>query len=253
MSLKYKIILKTSHKHVTRVENCLKTWLKDLDYVCLTDNPTGLFNEISGSKRDDYYSNEEKTVTLINLVRTSNLFDNYDWLIFLDDDAYLNVNYFNYLLPHLDKKKVYGLAMSGYPRFPDLVFPSGGAGYFISPSKIKKMSQIIKPEWSSGGTEDVIVGNWLEQNYQKLYQEVLIGVENHHFRLNGWWPFHREKELLEQREPEVTNYKRVIVERYVDQVTEAFLRPHLTHHYLVEWYEMHYVHSIMKDWRPEYL
>jgi hypothetical protein len=251
--MKYKIILKTSHKHVKRVESCLKTWLKDLDYVCLTDKPTGLFNEISGSKRDDYYSNEEKTITLINVVRTSNIFDAYDWLVFLDDDAYLNVNYFNYLLPYLDKKKFYGLAMGGYPRFPNLVFPSGGAGYMISVHKMKKLSQIVKPEWSSGGTEDVIVGNWLEQNHQKIHQEVEINGQQHHFPMNGWWPFHREKELLNQREPDITDYKRPIIERYVDGVTESFLKRHLTHHYITEWYEMLYVHSILKDWKPEYL
>ena len=104
----YKIILKTSHKHTDRVDNCVNTWLSTLDYVCLTDKLTGKYPEISGSKHDDYNSNEEKTINFINLVRTTNQFDNYDWLVFIDDDAILNIKLFESILPYLEKTKVYG-------------------------------------------------------------------------------------------------------------------------------------------------
>lgn len=250
---KYKIVLKTSHKNSHRVLNCLSTWLNGLDYVCLTDKITGLFNEFSGSDNDNYNSNEEKTVTLINAVRETNFLNDYDFLFFIDDDAYLNVNYLNYLLPYFEKSKFYGLAMGGYPHKQGLVFPSGGSGYILSPSHIKNFTPIYRPSFTGGGSEDVVVGNWLEENNQPISQTVFIDGKEHYFRLNGWWPFHREKKILEEQEGFQGDYSKVIVERVVDEVTETFLRQHLTHHYLRYDYEMQYVHSVLKDWNPTYL
>jgi len=89
--MKYKIVLKTTHKNINRVDNCVSTWLSTLNYVCLTDKLTHLFNEWSGSSSDAYNSNEEKTVNFINHVITTNEYDDYDWLVFIDDDAILNV------------------------------------------------------------------------------------------------------------------------------------------------------------------
>lgn len=250
---KYKIVLKTSHKNSHRVLNCLSTWLNGLDYVCLTDKITGLFNEFSGSDNDNYNSNEEKTVTLINAVRETNFLNDYDFLFFIDDDAYLNVNYLNYLLPYFEKSKFYGLAMGGYPHKQGLVFPSGGSGYILSPSHIKNFTPIYRPSFTGGGSEDVVVGNWLEENNQPISQTVFIDGKEHYFRLNGWWPFHREKKILEEQEGFHGDYSKVIIERVVDESTETFLRQHLTHHYLRYDYEIQYVHSVLKDWNPIYL
>lgn len=251
--VKYKIILKTTHKNTHRVKQCLNTWLKDLDYVCLTDTITGLFNEFSGSDNDTYNSNEEKTVNLINKIRETDFLNEYDFLFFIDDDAYLNVNYLNYLLPYLDIDRVYGLAMGGYPNNPDLVFPSGGSGYILPVKKIKTFLPISRPPYTTGGSEDVVVGNWLSENNQKIYQSVIIEGREHFFKLNGWWPFHREKTVLEEKEGQVHDYHRVIIERIVDKETENFLNKHLTHHYVRHNYEMTYIHSILKDWKLEYL
>ena len=251
--VKYKVILKTSHRNAHRVENCLNTWLQGLDYVCLTDNVTGRFEEFSGSDNDTYNSNEEKTVNLINKVRESDFLNDYDFLFFIDDDAYLNVNYLNYLLPYFDKSKFYGLAMGGYPHRPDLVFPSGGSGYILSPSHIKNFTPIYRPTYTGGGSEDVVVGNWLEENKQQIIQSVYIDEKEHFFRLNGWWPFHREKDLLEARDGYQQDYHKRIIDSIVDKETETLLNRHLTHHYIRYDYEMQYIHSILKDWKPEYL
>lgn len=251
--VKYKIILKTTHKNTHRVENCLNTWLSGLDYVCLTDKITGRFEEFSGSEKDTYDSNEEKTVNLINKVRETDFLNEYDFLIFIDDDAYLNVNYLKYLLPYFDKTSFYGLVMSGYPNNPNLVFPSGGSGYILSPSHIKNFKPISRPPYTSGGSEDVVVGNWLAENSQSISQFVIIEGKTHHFRLNGWWPFHREKKLLEAAEGTNLDYHRVIIDRIVDKETEKFINQHLTHHYIRYDYEMQYIHNILKDWKLEYL
>lgn len=251
--LKYKIILKTSHKHTDRIQNCLDTWLGALDYVCLTDKLTGKFEELSGSDDDSYNSNESKTIHLINLVRETGLYREYDWLVFIDDDAILNTRYFNYLLPYLDKNKFYGLAMGGYAKKPELVFASGGAGYFISPEKIRTMKTITKPEWSSGGTEDVVVGNWLQENDVKIHQSVTVNDTEFYFKLNGWWPFHREMDLLTKEQQADPNHKQYIIENVVDNTTRDFLLKHVTHHYVRERCEMEYIHNVIKDWIPTYL
>lgn len=249
----YKVVLKTTHKHISRVENCLNTWLKGLDYICLTDKLTGKFEELSGSDDDSYTSNEAKTIYLLNLIKGTGLYQEYDWLIFIDDDAILNLKYFQYIFPYLDQNKFYGLAMGGYPKDPDLVFPSGGAGYFISPSKVRTMKNIIKPDWSSGGTEDVVVGNWLRENNESIYQEVNIDGKQTYFRLNGWWPFHREKNLLTEEQLTKPGVKQYIVENVVDNTTVDFLRRHVTHHYILERCEMEYVYETLKGWTTEYL
>lgn len=252
-NLRYKIILKTSHRYVDRVEKCLATWLEGLDYVCLTDVITGKFNEISGSENDTYYSNEEKTITLINLIRETNLYNDYDWLVFIDDDAILNVKYFEYLLPLLDKTKFYGLCISGCPKKPELLFPSGGASYFVSPALIKITKPITKPDWSSGGTEDVVVGNWLNENDQKIYQTVMLGENEHFFKLNGWWPFQEELNTLSTSERELSNYRDIILQKAVTKETEHKIITHVTHHYIKEMCEIEYIHNLFKVWTPEYL
>lgn len=251
--VKYRVILKTSHRNLHRVDSCMNTWLKDLDYVCLTDKITNKYKEFSGSDNDTYTSNEEKTVNLINEVRETDYLNEYDFLIFIDDDAYLNVNYFHYLLPYFDKTKFYGLAMGGYPHKPGLVFPSGGSGYILSPSHIRNFTPIYRPSFTGGGSEDVVVGNWLEENKQSIYQSVFINEEEHFFKLNGWWPFHREKKILEDTEGFNMDYTRIVIEKYVDDATKTFLRSHLTHHYVRYDFEMQYIHSILKDWDPSYL
>ena len=251
--LRYKIILKTTHKYVDRVERCLATWLKDLDYVCLTDKITGKFNEFSGSENDTYDSNEEKTITLINRIRETDLFSDYDWLIFIDDDAILNVKYFEYLLPFLDKDRFYGLCMNGCPKKPELLFPSGGASYFISPAFIKNRKPMTKPGWSSGGTEDVVVGNWLDENDQKIYQTVMMNGGEHFFKLNGWWPFHNELKTLSIFEQKAPNYKELVLEKAVTKETERTVLTHVTHHYIKEMCEIEYIHNLFKVWTPEYL
>jgi hypothetical protein len=196
--MKYKIILKTTRKNKERVRMCLDTWLKGEDYICLTDILTGEFNEISGSSREDYYSAEEKTLFLINHVKDSTDFDECDWLAFIDDDAILNTKMFNYVLPYMNKEYVYGLKMHGsYEKAPKTIYPSGGSGYFISPSLIKKSNYMIDNGW---GIEDAAVGRWMEQN--EIHLEDCIYVDNvkYYLRLNGWFPFGEERKKLKPKE-----------------------------------------------------
>lgn len=249
--MKYKIILKTTFKNKDRVYMCLHTWLKGQDYVCLTDALTNEFNEISGSKRQDYHSAEEKTLFLINFVKDSGLFDQYDWLAFIDDDAILNTKMFEYVMPYMNKDYVYGLKMHGvYEKALNTVYPSGGSGYFISPSLIKKAGHMIDNEW---GVEDAAVGRWLEQNNIHLEDHLDINGTRRYLKLNGWFPFEKERKGLSQYElnhPEV--YPKRILENITDQEQKLKdMNSCMTHHYLRWLPLMEYVHECFQKWTPD--
>ena len=243
---KYKIILKTTNKNISRVDSCVNTWLKDLDYVCLTDKLLGKYPEISGSERDGYDSAEEKTVHMINLVKNTNLFDEYDWLVFIDDDAILNVKKWEYMLPYLDENAVYGLYMHGsYQPQPKLVYPSGGSGYFISPKSIKKSNLMTNKGW---GVEDAAVGKWIQENNIPFLDYVYINNKKHFLMLNGWFPFIEEYHTMaDVNNPE---YPKRLLEKVDRQKKNRWLRKHLTHHYIRHAEFMEYINNVFKEWTP---
>jgi len=218
---------------------CMKTWLKDVPYVCLTDFLTGKFKEISGSRREDYYSAEEKTCFLINRVKNTAEFDQYDWLVFIDDDAILNVKMLDYVIKYLNKDYVYGLPMQGFPRKPTLLFPSGGSSYYISPSLIKKSTPIVDQNW---GTEDVSVGQWIKDNNLNLIDYFYIDDKKHQLNLNGWFPFSDDSLKMP---PEDLNNPSPYATRLLKTVNdlggkELFLKKSMVQHYKRELEIMQY-------------
>jgi len=246
--MKYKIIIKTTYKNKHRVKMCLDTWLSNQDFVCLTDRLTGEFEEISGSSREDYYSAEEKTLFLINKIKDTNIYDDYDWLAFIDDDAILNTKMFNYILPYMNKDFVYGLKMHGvYDKAPNMVYPSGGSGYFISPSLIKKANHMINNNW---GVEDAAVGKWIEQN--ELVLEDHINIENKRFylQLNGWFPFDEERKTLSEEE---NNSEQIFPIRILENIKDKdqklkHINSSMTHHY-IRWRPlMEYIYECFQQW-----
>lgn len=244
--MKYKVILKTTHKHQSRVQNCVDTWLKGVDYVCLTDKLTGNYPEFSGSSRDDYLSAEEKTINLLRAVKFTNEFDKYDWLVFIDDDGILNTTMFEYILPHLDKHVVYGLIMSGYPQKPELRFPSGGASYYISPSLIKRA---LPANLQNIGLEDVSVGHWIAEAAIEFRDWFLIGNNKYYLRLNGWYPFHDEEKQITNLTTIGEQYENAILS-LIDGNKEAWLRLCMTHHYLRYRGFMERINKAFKEWTP---
>jgi len=119
--------------------------------------------------------------------------------------------------------------MNFFKQDPTLKYPSGGAGYFISPSLIKGKKLMTNKGW---GFEDASIGKWMEENNISL-SPIPNGI-----KLNGWFPFqeHWERLLTEG-------------ERYAKTITfskenDEFLQKHLTHHYIRWGYLMSYIHSV---------
>lgn len=243
----YKIILKTTHKNINRVKNCASTWLKDKDFICLTDKITGNFEEISGSERDDYYSAEEKTVFLMNYVKDTNTFDLYDWLIFLDDDAIINIKMIEYILPYFDKNKIYGYWMGGFPKDPELIFPSGGSGYFVPVNLIKNSCSMQNQGW---GVEDCSVGKWIKECNIPTDDIFYIEGKKHFLRTNGWFPFIEESVNFT---PDVVANRELYVSSILEKITEdkiKALKSHMTHHYVRDLGLMEYLNELYNEWTP---
>ena len=224
----YKIILKSSSKHIDRVDNCLNTWLSSLDYVIITDKLTGAANELSMSKSDGYQSNEEKTVNFINYVQAHPDEFNQDWFVFIDDDAILNQDLFESIINHLDKNNVYGYKMKGsYQKDPELDYPSGGCGYFISPELIKR----CKPMTIKGyGYEDVCMGKWLEENKVKIHDKYMVGSLMVPLKLNGWFPWQRHFQTLwEKGDKYVPQILEDLTEKELKTISETLIQHYIRH------------------------
>lgn len=238
--MNYKLIVKTSSRHRSRIDSCLKTWLSGMDYIFITDNLLGdVGPEFSASTRTDYSSNEEKTVNFINHCKTNNLYIDYDWLVFIDDDAIINRKHLEYILPYFHKDYVYGLRMGGsWPKDTSLDFPSGGSGYFISTQLVHSMSHMTI---HGHGQEDVSMGEWLRENEKKISDSFIIDNKNYSLKLNGWYPFSDIKE------------RSCLLIDEINQDKQLFLKKHLTHHYIRECCLMDYIYNLFKEWTPKYM
>lgn len=236
----YKIILKSSSKHIDRVDNCLKTWLSPLDYVIITDKLTGAANELSMSSSDGYQSNEEKTVNFINYVQAHPDEFNQDWFVFIDDDAILNQGQFESIINHLDKDNVYGYKMKGsYQKDPELDYPSGGCGYFISPQLIKKCKPMTKKGY---GYEDVCMGKWLEENRVKIHDKYMVGSVMVPIRLNGWFPWQKHFEKLWEKGD---SYVKEMIPLLTEEDVKL-LHASITHHYIRHASLMDFIYNEIK-------
>lgn len=178
----------TTKKHIDRIENITKTWAEKIDTVFYSDHQDPGNNVIKVSNRDDYASGEEKQINILNRLSDltdgddNNLLDVYDWVFFVDDDTFINVENLEKYLDSFDEDKVYGSIFdsvkdSENPMYVNKVipleakFPSGGAGFLVSTSVIKDIKDFSNYHTICG---DVSAGlnfhfNQVEQVDSKLF------------------------------------------------------------------------------------
>lgn len=252
--MKYKIILKTSHKLESRIKLCLKYWLKDQDVLCATDKIIDLdIPQISASNKDTHgVSSEEKTVFMFNYIKNNpSLFNEYDWFMFIDDDAILNTKMLNFILPALDKDVIYGINMKGaYPKDLSLVYPSGGGGYLVSNKLIKNNPHMINHLYFH---EDVSVGRYMRDNNILLGNKVLINGQYWKINMNGWYPFQKIKEQLARQYPAACNDYEIINIVKNEPNYKYPIQNHLTHHYIKTDVCMKFISDIFVDWSSDIL
>jgi hypothetical protein len=229
--MKYKIILKTSHKHEQRIIRCMNTWLVNQDVVCATDIVNNLnIDQLSLSDLDTHgISSEEKTINMLNHIKDDDDYQIYDWFMFIDDDAILNVKMLNYILPFLDKTKVYGINMKGaYVKNKELIYPSGGAGYLISYDTIinNPNAKLYKLHH-----EDVAIGQYMKDNNISLENKIDINGKIYKINFNGWFPFQTlKKELDNKKKYSDQELSKLIISQ--SEQWQGNIMNHLTHHYI---------------------
>lgn len=160
----YSIVSSKNFKN-TRQQWLKNTWLKNLDYVFLSD----INNEdnIKLSNNSDYSSGEEKVLNSYEYLWKEK--NEYDWFIFCDDDTFLNIkNLENYIATtgfsnfgHLFTKENQPQNQIWQKEGNDFKYYSGGAGYVFDKETLKKIHHLtlkIKSGWG-----DVATGHLLKK------------------------------------------------------------------------------------------
>jgi hypothetical protein len=251
--MNYKILLKTSHKFANRQQRCVDTWLKDVDVLCITDKITDIhIPQMSCSDKDTHgISSEEKTVFIFNHIKNNNKqYANYDWFVFIDDDAILNINMLNHILPFLDKNFIYGLNMRGsYPKDKSLIYPSGGAGYIVSSKTIFNTPHMINYKYFH---EDVSVGRYMLDNNINLSQFYYENNIKHKIIMGGWFPYeklksHLPEDLIKNYTSNEQTAEYIINITKDDDVWRSKIKNSLTHHYIRTDLLMKHIHNIFNN------
>jgi hypothetical protein len=229
--MRLKFAVKTTNKNSDRVSCCLDNWLFDLDYVCITDKKTGIFQEISCGEGENYESAEEKVCNFFGMIREG-LFSDYDWVMLIDDDAILDSKRLFSIIPSLNPRMIHGYDMKrAWVDDLSLSFPSGGGGYLVSPSLVRSSTPMPK---IGIGVEDVRVGMWMREN----------GLEIGSLPVGPWFPLgvkYWEFQRIEQESPE-------LIEDMVKNLPDSdksFIRSKITHHYIRGANTMRYLYRLM--------
>jgi hypothetical protein len=87
---------------------------------------------------------EQKTIQRFKQIKNNNL---HDWYFFVDDDTYVNIPNLEKMITELSPDYYYGVSCNNWPSDKTLIYPAGGAGFFIS-SKSFEMMSIIPSHFS---------------------------------------------------------------------------------------------------------
>jgi len=153
--------IKTTKKYQERIDAILNTWLTDIDdYIFYSDHEDSEKNVILASADSSYLSGTlAKTLWFFNnlsnifIADDKNILDEYDWIFFVDDDTFVNVENTKTFLETLDDNFAYGHLFtsekdSGNPiwnLYKNILketdcYHSGGAGFLISTESLKKIT-----------------------------------------------------------------------------------------------------------------
>lgn len=178
-------VIKSCKKYESRVDAQLKTWLKDIkDYIVCSDHENKLKNIIKVTDKKEYAELEDKSLAIFNYLKNDySLRDRYKWIMFIDDDTYVNTKNLEKFITQLDDKYAYGYI---WDCFKDK------ENYLCTTKDFDKSTR-----WFDGGA-GLLFGtrylNRLNLNKKNVYFEDLAislnfkesGIELIHNRLFNW-------------------------------------------------------------------
>lgn len=161
--MNYSIHILTTHKNKDRQRTILDTWLKNKEnYTFYTDRSTKIGNQVEVDPDDTYFSNGKKNLRELKRIYENNLHKDVDWMLFCDDDTFVNIPNLEKLLPTLDKKIMYGYILKGtWPGDRSLDYLSGGAGYLMSSELLSRLGFPPLNLLNYSFYSDVCVGLWM--------------------------------------------------------------------------------------------
>jgi hypothetical protein len=212
----------TTQKYLPRIQRVKNTWGRDIPTMFYSDHSDESNNIIKVTDNSDYYNTDTKQINIINMLSESysHILNSYDWILFCDDDTFVNVNRLREDIIFFEYSCIYGNLLT-YQRHPtnpiynkpgipsDLEYPSGGSGFCMSTSLIKTCGRLTdyKP-----GFSDVNLG------LNAYYKNIPI---LHHIHFNG-------------NTPELCNHD------------ESKIKKAITYHYIVDDAKMQYLYDLTK-------
>jgi len=137
-----------------RYDGVVNSWGKDVDFLFYADCDDKSKKIIKVSNDSTYSSNEPKHVNVIKYLIENDY--QYEWFFFCDDDTFVNTKNLENSLDSFNKEKINGNVIKTWTTDPQLEYCSGGAGYLIHNSIVKKLSESISVR--NTGYSDVTVG-----------------------------------------------------------------------------------------------
>jgi len=146
-----------------------QTWGKDIDHIYFSDHEAN--NIIKVTSETEYRFGELKQVNIINMF-PSDLLEKYEWVIFVDDDTFVNAKLLKENLQFFDANSVHGRLINCWHPDLSLYYPSGGAGFVMSTKLIKDIKGQL--QYLKTGFGDVTLGIFFREKKINLIQNDLF-------------------------------------------------------------------------------
>lgn len=164
--MKILYVILTADKYHDRRELQCRNWMKYIccndDYIYLCDSARVFFNFIWDEKMVGYdlptgYDNV--ALKYSSFIKQYNLFDNFDWIFFCDDDTFLFPKKLHHLLRYFNKDEPIMIGRTGV--YEGWQVCSGGAGFAVSQNLILKVQQYLKTNpYEHLPNSDTSLGMW---------------------------------------------------------------------------------------------
>jgi hypothetical protein len=212
-------VIKSCEKYESRIDALLNTWLKDVkDYIVCSDHENKSKNIIKVTDKKEYSELEDKSLAIFNYLKKDySLKDRYKWIMFVDDDTYVNIKNLKNILNELDDQNGYGYISDCFKDCSNSFCQSestdkstrwfdGGAGFLFG----TKSLNILKLNKKNTPFDDLSIS----LNFKES------GIELIHNRLFNWHG--NFKENLEKAKNQISYHhktKSLDIKQFMEELT----------------------------------